>query len=113
MASSKPSANIWGGRFTGGLDPLMVAYNESIYFDRAIYTQDIRESIAYARGNLKIGILTSDEFAAIESGFKQVEAEWESGKFDIKPGVFTQPMSGGLGRSSAQPSRGSCIQAGV
>jgi argininosuccinate lyase len=88
MASSKPSANmLWGGRFTGGLDPLMVAYNESIYFDRAIYAQDIRGSVAYARGNSKIGILTSDEFAAIEKGFKQVEAEWETGKFDIKPGV--------------------------
>lgn len=65
MAPSKPSANmLWGGRFTGGLGPLMVAYNESIYFDRAIYAQDIRGSIAYARGNFKIGILTSD-FAAI------------------------------------------------
>lgn len=90
MASSKPSANmLWGGRFTGGLDSLMVAYNESIYLDRAIYAQDIRGSIAYARGNANIGILTSDEFAAIEKGFKQVEAEWESGKFDIKPGVYS------------------------
>ena len=67
----------------------MVAYNESIYFDRAIYAQDIRGSIAYARGNSKIGILTQDEFAASEKGFKQVEAEWESGKFDIKPGVHS------------------------
>lgn len=77
---------LWGGRFTGGLDPLMVAYNESIYFDRAIYAQDIRGSIAYARGNSKIGILTQ-EFAAIEKGFKQVEGEWEGKKFDIKLGV--------------------------
>jgi argininosuccinate lyase len=76
---------LWGGRFTGGLDPLMVAYNESIYFDRAIYAQDIRGSIAYTRSNSKIGILTQEEFPAIEKGFKQVEAEWESGKFDIKP----------------------------
>jgi argininosuccinate lyase len=100
MASSKPAANmLWGGRFTGGLDQLMVAYNESIYFDRAIYAQDIRGSIAYARGNSKIGILTADEFAAIEKGFKQVEAEWESGKFEIKPGVTsTQPTSAGLVR---------------
>src|SRR4030088_887199 len=90
MASSKPSANMLGGGcFTGGLDPLMVAYNESIYFDRAIYAQDIRKSVAYARGNSKIGILTQEEFAAIEKGFKQVEAEWESGTFGIKPGVYS------------------------
>lgn len=90
MASSKPSANmLWGGRFTGGLFSLMVAYNESTYLDRAIYAEDIRGSIAYARGNANIGILTSDEFAAIEKGFKQVEAEWERGKFDIKLGIYS------------------------
>lgn len=86
--ASKPQDNmLWGGRFTGGLDPLMVTYNESIHFDRIIYAQDIRGSIAYARANSKIGILTSDEFAAIEKGFQQVLQEWESDTFNIKPGV--------------------------
>ena len=78
---------LWGGRFTGGLDPLMVSYNESIYFDRAIYAQDIRGSIAYARANAKIGILTEDEFKAIEKGFGQVLSEWKDDKFEIRPGV--------------------------
>jgi argininosuccinate lyase len=78
---------LWGGRFTGGLDPLMVSYNESIYFDRAIYAQDIQGSIAYARANANIGILTEDEFKAIEKGFGQVLAEWQDDKFEIKPGV--------------------------
>ncbi|KAK7902790.1 argininosuccinate lyase [Exophiala xenobiotica] len=88
MTASKPSANmLWGGRFTGGLDPLMVSYNESIYFDRAIYAQDIQGSIAYARANANIGILTEDEFKAIEKGFGQVLSEWQDDKFEIKPGV--------------------------
>jgi argininosuccinate lyase len=88
MTASKPGANmLWGGRFTGGLDPLMVSYNESIYFDRAIYAQDIQGSIAYARANAKIGILTEDEFQAIEKGFGQVLSEWQDDKFEIKPGV--------------------------
>lgn len=78
---------LWGGRFTGGLDPLMITYNESIHFDRKIYAQDIRGSIAYARANKNIGILTSDEFAEIEKGFQQVLQEWESDTFSIKPGV--------------------------
>jgi argininosuccinate lyase len=78
---------LWGGRFTGGLDPLMVSYNESIYFDRAIYAQDIQGSIAYARANANIGILTEDEFKAIEKGFGQVLSEWQDDKFEIKPGV--------------------------
>lgn len=88
MSESKPSKTmLWGGRFTGGLDPLMVAYNESIYHDRAFYAQDIAGSVAYARQNAKLGILTQDEFAAIEKGFAQVKEEWASGRFEIRPGV--------------------------
>lgn len=83
--TSKPAENmLWGGRFTGGLDPLMVTYNESLPFDRIIYAQDIRGSIAYARANSKIGILTPEEFAAIEKGFQQVLKEWESNTFAVK-----------------------------
>ncbi|CAG8972422.1 hypothetical protein HYALB_00001110 [Hymenoscyphus albidus] len=88
MAEQKKAENmLWGGRFTGGLDPLMVAYNESIYFDRHLYAQDIAGSIAWARANQKAGILTPEEFAAIESGFEKVKEEWVSGTFKIIPGV--------------------------
>ncbi|KAI1097820.1 argininosuccinate lyase [Jackrogersella minutella] len=89
MASStKPGENmLWGGRFTGGLDPLMVAYNESIHFDKALYKQDILGSIAFARANKKGGILTADEFEKIETGLQAVMKEWEEGKFIIVPGV--------------------------
>ncbi|KAK5009945.1 hypothetical protein LTR28_012617, partial [Elasticomyces elasticus] len=72
---------------TGGLDPLMVAYNESIYYDRALYSQDIRGSIAWARANHNKGILSADEFSAIEQGLKQVLEEWRDDRFEIKPGV--------------------------
>jgi len=65
----------------------MVAYNESIYFDRAFYAQDIAGSIAFARANKNSGILSDDEFSAIERGFHQVKEEWASNSFDIKPGV--------------------------
>ena len=81
------AGKLWGGRFTGGLDPIMVQYNESIYFDQAFYSQDIRGSIAYARANTKNKILTQQEFSEIERGFKQVLKEWEEGTFEIQPGV--------------------------
>lgn len=73
--------------FTGGLDPLMVSYNESIYIDKAAYKQDILGSIAFARANHKGGILTADEFQKIESGLQAVMKEWETGTFEIVPGV--------------------------
>ena len=65
----------------------MVQYNESIYFDRAFYAQDIAGSIAYARANIATGILTEAEFKKIEAGLLQVKNEWEQGKFEIRPGV--------------------------
>ncbi|WPB02473.1 uncharacterized protein RHO25_007109 [Cercospora beticola] len=85
--STPAAGKLWGGRFTGGTDPIMTQYNESIYFDRAFYSQDIRGSVAFARANTKSGLLTPEEFSAIEKGFKQVQQEWEDGTFKIVPGV--------------------------
>lgn len=65
----------------------MMKYNASIYYDRAFSSQDIRGSIAYARANTKTGILTQDEFAAIEKGLLQVEEEWKNDSFVIKPDI--------------------------
>lgn len=65
----------------------MEAYNESIHFDRAFYSQDIAGSIAFARANIATGILTPSEFAAIEKGLNQVLEEWKADKFVIKPGI--------------------------
>nr|XP_036588115.1 argininosuccinate lyase [Colletotrichum truncatum]KAF6799256.1 argininosuccinate lyase [Colletotrichum truncatum] len=88
MASgSKPAENkLWGGRFTGGLDPLMEQYNESIHFDKLLYKQDIYGSIAFARANHTNGILTQHEFQEIERGLLEVEKEWENGSFKIVQG---------------------------
>jgi argininosuccinate lyase len=77
---------LWGGRFTGASDPIMDQYNESLSFDRVFYAQDIRGSIAYARANVKTGILTQEEFEKIEEGLKAVLKEWEEGNFKVAPG---------------------------
>ena len=87
LSNASASGKLWGGRFSEATDPLMTAYNESIYFDKAFYSQDIRGSIAYARANVNTGILTQAEFEAIEKGLNQVLKEWKDGKFEIKPGV--------------------------
>lgn len=33
---------LWGGRFTGGTDPLMEKFNESLPFDKRMWAEDIR-----------------------------------------------------------------------
>lgn len=64
----------------------MDMYNESLSMDRVFYAQDIRGSIAYARANVKTGILTQDEFETIEKGLGEVMKEWKEDKFVPKPG---------------------------
>ena len=64
----------------------MDQYNESLSVDRVFYAQDIKGSIAYARANVKTGILTQEEFEAIERGLGEVLKEWEAGNFAPAPG---------------------------
>lgn len=64
----------------------MDQYNESLSIDRVFYAQDIRGSIAYARANVKTGILTQKEFETIEGGLQAISKEWEEGKFVTAPG---------------------------
>ncbi|KAF2263466.1 argininosuccinate lyase [Lojkania enalia] len=87
MASTKKVAEnmLWGGRFTQGLDPIMEQYNASLPYDRIFYAQDIAGSIAFARANFNNGVLTQDEFNAIEEGLEQVKQEWAQNEFEIKP----------------------------
>jgi argininosuccinate lyase len=68
------------------MDPLMNQYNESLSLDRVFYAQDIKGSIAYARANVKTGILTQEEFEKLEEGLKKVLKEWDEGKFQPAPG---------------------------
>jgi len=65
----------------------MVSYNESIYFDKNLYAQDILGSIAFARANAANGIITQQEFQKLEAGLLAVKKEWEEGKFVIVSGV--------------------------
>ena len=33
---------LWGGRFTGAIDPLMEKFNESLPFDRRLWREDLQ-----------------------------------------------------------------------
>ncbi|OCK97039.1 argininosuccinate lyase [Cenococcum geophilum 1.58] len=92
-AKNENPIRLWGGRFTGEMDPLMNQYNESLSLDRIFYAQDIKGSIAYARANVKTGILTQEEFEKLEEGLKKVLQEWDEGKFQPAPGDEDQLLS--------------------
>ncbi|MCC6804790.1 MAG: argininosuccinate lyase [Anaerolineae bacterium] len=77
---------LWGGRFSEPSDDDLRALNDSISFDRRMYRQDIRGSIAYARAIAAAGVLTAQEAEIIVGGLEQVLGEFESGTFELKPG---------------------------
>merc|ERR1719329_333616 len=75
-----------GGRFKGGTDPIMEKFNESISFDKRMWSQDIKGSKAYAQAIGKVGIITQEEVTQLVDGLEKVRQEWENGTFEIKAG---------------------------
>ncbi|MGL4975550.1 MAG: argininosuccinate lyase, partial [Bosea sp. (in: a-proteobacteria)] len=78
------SNRMWGGRFATGPDAIMEEINASIDFDKRLWQQDIRGSLAHAAMLEKTGILESADVAAISKGLRQVESEIEAGTFTFQ-----------------------------
>jgi argininosuccinate lyase len=72
---------LWGGRFSGKLDPAAWALNASLPFDQRMAGQDVAGSIAWAAAIGKAGVLTEDETASLIAGLRAVGAEFEQGSF--------------------------------
>ncbi|MDR1245767.1 MAG: argininosuccinate lyase [Clostridiales Family XIII bacterium] len=70
----------WQGRFTKTGNESIDEFNASIDFDKRLYRQDIRGSIAHCRMLAKQGIITGEEAADIETGLLCVLADMEAGK---------------------------------
>ncbi|MBK1833299.1 argininosuccinate lyase [Roseibacillus ishigakijimensis] len=74
---------MWKGRFAQQTADLVQQFGESISFDWRLYKHDIRGSIAHARAQVKAGILTEEEFSAIEKGLLAIGERIEKGDFEF------------------------------
>lgn len=81
-----PEQKLWGGRFTGGTDPLMDLYNASLPYDKKMYAADLEGTRVYTQALAKVGLLTPEELSAIHDGLVQIKEEWAEGTFVEKPG---------------------------
>lgn len=77
---------LWGGRFSEPSDADLRALNDSISFDRRMYRQDVRGSMAYARAIARAGILSNAEAEAIIAGLERVLTEFENETFVFQLG---------------------------
>lgn len=83
-ASARPDGGAnpqWGGRFSSGPAAIMGEINASIGFDRVLWRQDIRGSLAHAAMLCKVGLLTAQEEEDITRGLGEIAAEIEAGAF--------------------------------
>ena len=71
----------WGGRFESGPSAIMRRINASIGFDRRMWRQDIRGSLAHAAMLARAGVLQDGDEAAIRAGLQGIAAEIEAGRF--------------------------------
>jgi argininosuccinate lyase len=72
------------GVFDTSTDKRLELFSESISVDARLYPQDIRGSTVHARMLHRIGILTAEELAAIESTLADIESELASGTLPIR-----------------------------
>lgn len=76
-------AQLWGGRFTKDTDALVYRFNASITFDRRLYKEDIRGSIAHVKMLGKQGILTAEETEMLVRELETICAQLEGGELVI------------------------------
>src|SRR5208282_758649 len=71
----------WAGRFAAGPSVVMQEINASIGFDRKMWRQDIRGSLAHAAMLAKMGIIAPADEGEIRRGLNEIAAEIEAGQF--------------------------------
>lgn len=74
---------LWGGRFSKETDKLVEDFHSSISFDKRLYKQDIKGSIAHARMLGKCGIISTDEAQLIINGLEAILKELEEGNLEF------------------------------
>lgn len=71
----------WAGRFEEATDEFVEAFTASVDFDHVLAQQDLRGSTAHARMLSKAGVLTTEEFNAIQAGLVRIGEQIEAGNF--------------------------------
>ena len=71
----------WAGRFDEPMSDLLKRYNASVNFDKRMWRQDIRGSLAHAKMLVKQNIISDEDGEKIQNGMQQIIKEIESGEF--------------------------------
>ena len=76
-------AKLWGGRFSKNTNELVDAFNASINYDKRLYREDIRGSIAHANMLVKCGVIPEADGKQIVAGLQDILKDIETGNFEF------------------------------
>ena len=65
LQASPTTPAAWSGRFSEPVSDLVKRYTASVFFDRRMWRQDIRASLAHARMLARQGIIAAADVVAI------------------------------------------------
>ena len=82
MSDQEQAIKPWGGRFTEPTDAFVERFTASVSFDQRLYHHDINGSLAHAKMLAKVGVLTDDEYSAIQTGLEEIRTDIEAGRFN-------------------------------
>ena len=74
---------LWHGRFEGGPAAELMAFTESLSFDRRLWPDDVAGSVAHVLGLANAEIITEAEAVAIIAALEQVSEEMSAGTFSF------------------------------
>ena len=77
---NKKNKPLWSGRFSSSPDKLMQSINASIKYDKRLYEQDIKASVAHTNMLVNQNILTKNEGKKIIDGLLNIKNEIKNGK---------------------------------
>lgn len=75
---------LWGGRFQKNTDKKVDDFNSSIRFDKRMYKQDIKGSIAHAKMLGKQNIISLEDSEKIVAELKNILSDIENGKIEFE-----------------------------
>ncbi len=82
-------AHLWSGRFEGDPDASLVEFGRSFGFDRRLFEDDVKGSMAWADALALAGVLTPADAAAIQAGLRDVLAAGADPAFFDSPPART------------------------
>jgi argininosuccinate lyase len=77
------SENLWSARFSKNVNETVARLNASFPFDKRMWREDIRGSLAHAKMLHQCKIISDDDYKAIFDGLNRIAADIESGDLPL------------------------------